>query len=181
MSSAPVRGAPNRAGFTLLELLTALLVVGILTGIVIGVGGRAAASAKAARARAELAAISGALEAYRRTFGDYPRTDDPVELLAALQGRRDPAGRSIEARAVLDARALRLGPRGAAAGSPEVLLDPWEQPYRYAYRVPAVGWTNSGFVLFSEGPDGAAATGLLTGGYPDPAAEPNADNLHAPR
>lgn len=181
MPAAPVRGTPSRAGFTLLEFLTALLVIGILTGMVIGVGGRATESAKSARARAELAALSGALEAYRRAFGDYPRTDDPTELLAALRGRRDPAGRPVEARAALAPGALQAAPPPANPGAPELLLDPWGQPYRYAYRVPAAGWTNSGFVLFSAGPDGAADSGLLAGGYPDLAAEPNADNLYATR
>lgn len=182
MPVAPARGAPERAGTTLLELLAVLLILGILAALVIGVGRRAVESSRVTRAQAELAALAGALEAYRRSFGDYPRTDNSAVLLQSLLGRRDPAGAPLEARAVLDLAALTASTEQDPAADPAArLLDPWGQPYLYAYRVPAEGWLNSAFVLYSAGPDRRVTSALRPGGFPDQAAPGNGDNLHANR
>jgi hypothetical protein len=71
-----------------------------------------------------------------------------------------------------------------AAGDPLTnsalqVVDPWEQPYASAYKLPAAGWTNPSFVLYSFGPDGEAATTLGAGGYPDREADFNLDNVYA--
>lgn len=182
MPIAPARGAQGRAGTTLLELLAVLLVLGILTALVIGVGRRAVESSRIARAQAELAVLAGALEAYKRLLGDYPRTDDAAVLLESLLGWRDPAGAALEFRAVLEVGAFTLSaPADSGVGPGARMVDPWGQPYRYAYRVPAAGWLNSGFVLYSAGPDGRASVALLPGGFVDATAPGNADNLHANR
>jgi len=182
MSARPPGGAAPRAGFTLLELLAVLGVIAILAGIVLGVARRATASGHEARARAELAVIAGALEAYRREQGDYPRTDDAALLGQALLGRRDPDGRAIATSPVLEWQKLTWAEARDPRTDPAArLLDPWGRPYRYAYRVPPAGWSNSGFVLYSAGPDGRDQPALLPGGYPDLAAEGNADNLWASR
>ena len=104
----------------------------------------------------------------------YPRTDDEAQLLRALLGRRGPASdAAISGRAVLEAARFTItGGR---------LLDPWERPYAYAYKVPAGGWTNPGFVLYSAGPDGGDNAALLPGGFPEVASPANVDNIHANR
>jgi len=165
---------PLRAGFTLLELLAVLLVVGLLAGMVIGVGQRAAERGRVARAQAELAVLGAALEAYRLSYGDFPRTDDAVQLLRALLGRRGPdSERMVAGRPLLEAaRFTMVG---------EVLLDPWGRAYCYAYKSPAGGWTNPGYVLYSAGPDGTQISRLLAGGFPDASAAANLDNIHANR
>lgn len=167
----------GRPGFTLLELLAVLAVIAALTAIVIGVGRRAAESGQVARARAELVALAAALEAFKTVHGDYPRTDDAAQLLQALLGRRDATLASANGRAVLEVGRFKVSADPYASETAR-LLDPWDQPYRYAYRS-MPGWTNPGFVLTSAGPDRADTPVLRTGGFPDDTAPGNADNLHA--
>lgn len=162
-----------RRAFTLLELLAVITIIAILAGIVIGVGRRASEVGRVARAKAELAAIGSALEAYKRLYGDYPRTDDEVQLLRALFGQRGPA-----ADAAITGRALLETARFTIVG--DVLLDPWERSYVYAYKTQPL-WTNSSYVLYSIGPDGTDSPALLTGGFPDVATPANLDNIHANR
>lgn len=59
--------------FTLLELLTVVAVLAILSGIAIGGVRGARTRAELARARSDLAALVTALEEYKRVFGDYPQ------------------------------------------------------------------------------------------------------------
>lgn len=171
MTLAPPGANPTRAAFTLLELLAVIAIIALLTGIVIGVGRRAAESGKTARAKAELAVLGAALESYQLRFGDFPRTDDETQLLRALLGQRGPASdTTIAGRALIEAARFTI------AG--DVLLDPWGQAYVYAYQT-TVPWNNSRYVLYSAGPDGREFSRLLTGGFPDAAGEGNADNIHA--
>lgn len=165
------------AGFTLLELLAVIGVIAILTGIVIAVGRRTVENGRVSRARAELAVLGAALESYKAARGDYPRTADPAQLLQALLGRRDPNLRPVTGRPFVEIGSFSL------SGDPHVtetavLLDPWEQPYRYAYQA-MPGWTNPVYVLASAGPDQTGTPTLLPGGFPDVAAPGNADNLYA--
>jgi len=163
----------------LLELLVVIGVIAILTGIVIGVGRHASESGRTARARAELAALSTALEAYKLTYGDYPRTDMPARLLQSLIGKRSPTYLPVTGRALIEiARFTTGGALDPFTNEAAELIDPWEHPYRYAYKSQA-GWTNPYYVLYSAGPDGLATAALLPGGFPDIAAAGNADNLQA--
>src|SRR5687768_3533093 len=99
----PSRASGRReTAFTLLELLAVSALIAILSAIILGVGGRASESGKTARVKAELAAIGAALEAYKRAYGDYPRTDDEGQLLRALLGQRGPvSAATVNGRALL--------------------------------------------------------------------------------
>jgi general secretion pathway protein G len=172
MRLAPPGANQNRAAFTLLELLAVIAIVAVLAGLAIGVGRRATDAGKTARARAELAVLAAALETYRRTHGDYPRTDDAAELLQALLGRRGPTGGATSGRPLIETARFTF--------DATQLLDPWGQPYRYLYKA-TNPWLNPGYVLYSPGPDGRDFSRLLAGGFPDTAGEGNADNLYAGR
>jgi general secretion pathway protein G len=155
-------------------MLAVITIIAILTGMVIGVGRRASESARVARAKTELAAISAALETYKRMVGDYPRTDDEAQLLRALLGQRGPGSdAAVNGRALLEAGRFIV-----TAGA---IVDPWERPYQYVYRVPVADWTNPSFVLYSSGPDGIDNHRLLAGGFADVVAPGNIDNIHANR
>jgi general secretion pathway protein G len=178
-ASVPVAPARPARGFTLLELLVVIGLIAVLTGLVFGMGRRVSDTGKAARARAELAALMAALDAYRQIHGDYPRTDEPARLLQALIGKRGPDHQPLVGRALLEVARFRTAANADPfADETAVLLDPWERPYGYAYKS-LQPWTNPACVLWSAGPDGAAATTLLTGGFPDRSATGNADNLYA--
>jgi general secretion pathway protein G len=187
MYSSP-RTSPSPAcclvarAFTLIELLAVLTIIAILSSIVLGAGRRATEAGHAARARAELAALSAALEAYKLQHGDYPRTNDGATLVQSLLGRIAPTGAALSpaGRAHLEAAKFSFSPANPFDDANAVLLDPWGRPYRYAYKT-ATPWTNPSFVLHSAGPDGDDAPVLRPGGFADASATANADNLYANR
>jgi general secretion pathway protein G len=167
---------------TLLELLAVISIIAILAGIVLGVGRRAAEAGRTARAKGELAGLAAALEDYRLHYGDYPRTNGEARLLQSLIGRRGPTDGTIDGRGVLElARFTTAGGLDPFNDTSAELVDPWGQPYVYTYRMPAAGWVNPGFVLYSIGPDGRDAAALLPGGFADSTPPENADNIHANR
>lgn len=168
----------RQRGFTLLELLTVIAIIAIISSMVFGLGRHVSESSRVNRAVAELAALSAILENYRRAHGDFPRTDDSAELLQALVGRRDPLLNSINTRSLVDVATFTLeGGRDPFSEASTRLVDPWGRAYIYAYRS-MLPWNNSGYLLFSAGPDGRAAP-LLTGGFPNLTAQENYDNLFA--
>jgi len=128
--------ARRRSGFTLLELVVVIIVLGLLAGIVAPqIIGRLS-EAKSTTARTQIELLSVALDGYRLDNGNYPTTD---QGLAALRERPTRAPVPSNWR----------GPYLRKA----VPLDPWGRPY--LYRVP--GERNpSAFDLESLGRDGKA-------------------------
>lgn len=116
-------------GFTLLELLVVMVIIGLLVGYV---GPRYFAQigkSETKAARAQIDALEKALDQYRLDTGHYPTSE---QGLAALNTRP-----SNEAR--WDGPYLKK----------EVPMDPWGKPY--IYRQPG---EHSEFDLFSYGKDG---------------------------
>lgn len=112
MSRTVTRG---RAGFTLIEMLVVIIVIGLLAGLVgPRILGRVS-EARSATARTQIELLGLALDNYRLDSGGYPTTE---EGLAALQERPagDPAGLNWH------------GPYLKKA----LPSDPWGRPYHYA-------------------------------------------------
>ncbi len=129
----------SRAGFTLVELMVVIVVIGLLAGLVAPqIIGRVG-DARIATAKAQVELIGVALENYRLDNGAYPATN---QGLAALRQR--PAG-------------FAGAPdwRGPYLKKP-VPQDPWGRPY--IYRFPDEKDPN-GFVLMSLGRDGQPGGG----------------------
>lgn len=208
----PVRRRLGIGGFTLLELLAVIAIIAVLTGIVIGVGRRASESGKIARAKAELAVLSAALESYKRQYGDYPQAgttnraltsspaqlnDANVRLFHALTGSLGPTLRPVEGRSWIELAKFTLEEGqfsqqvASATLAPNALLDPWGNRYVYYYRDTGSGtaWTAQSYVLYSVGPDGAAASATEANCHLAPAGTGivnfddarNADNIYANR
>src|SRR6185436_3968545 len=105
------------------------------------------------------------LETYKRTYGDYPRilsdtlpSDNSAgqALYAALNGQRGPQlgaanfAPDKRQRVLLEKARFTLALPTAADDAVNVVLDPWGNPYRYAYN-PGTAWKSSSFVLVSAG------------------------------
>jgi general secretion pathway protein G len=101
------------AGFSLLELLVVLAIMGLLAAIVAPQVMRYLYSSKTKTARVQIENVVGALELYRLDVGRYPT---PEENLGAL----------------VAAPASATGWNGPYLQRESALKDPWGNPYRYA-------------------------------------------------
>ncbi len=173
-------------GFTLVEILFVVAIAAILSGSVLGLACGAHERAAGARAKAELAVLAQAIEAWRGQYGDYPAAVDAAEIFESLTGRRGPQRCTLDppGRSFIDAGSFVLrGPDPAAPGNG--LLDPWGQPYHYVYFTRLLGGRLvPGYALFSGGPDGSVKpddppVSGATAGTPDLTAPENTDNIYS--
>lgn len=124
---------PSR-GFTLLELLVVIIVLGLLAGLVAPqIFGRVG-EAKVTTARTQMSLVGTALDSYRLDNGAYPTTEQGLQAL-----REKPAREPIA-----------TNWRGPYLRK-EVPLDPWGRAY--VYRAPGSRNPN-GYDLSTLGRDG---------------------------
>ena len=118
----------RNAGFTLMELLVVLVIVGLLAAFVGPILYQRIAPAKATAARAQIDGFTTALDTYLVDVGQYPSTEQGLG-------------------------ALRANPGAAGWNGPylrkEVPADPWGNAY--VYRAPG---RSGGFEILSYGADG---------------------------
>lgn len=119
------------AGFTLLEILVVIAILGLLIGLVAPAALRQLGGARASVAKQSIERISSILDLYKLDVGSYPTTE---QGLAALNVR--PSG-----------SAGWGGPYLKGDAQP---LDPWNRPY--LYRSPA-SRPGHEFDLCSRGPN----------------------------
>ncbi len=125
----------RRAGFTLLEILIVLAIIGLLAGLAISSSDRIFGNSQEAIARIYVRdSVKTCLVRYRIDVGDYPSTAEGLPaLLVAPSGKAD----------------QWHGPYVEAPGN-HLPADPWGEPYQY--RRP--GAHNAGsYDLYSKGPD----------------------------
>lgn len=135
MNQYAARSRTNR-GFTLLEVLVVIIVLGLLAGLVgPQIMGRVS-EARGATARTQIEMISVALDSYRLDNGRYPTTQQGLQALRAAP--------------VSEPRANNW--RGPYLRR-EVPMDPWGRPYQYV----SPGEQNpQSYDLFTLGLDGLA-------------------------
>lgn len=105
------RGIARTAGFTLMELLVVMVIIGLLAGYVAPQYFSQVGKSEAKVARAQIDAFEKALEQYRLDVGRYPPTEQGLEALV-----KAPAGTP-----------RWQGPYLRKAVPP----DPWGRPYLY--------------------------------------------------
>jgi len=89
---SPRHRASRQAGFTLVELLTVMVIIIILLSITISVQRGITAKQNNTKAKGEIQAIGVALNAFKAQYGDYPpavagSSDSEDNLILALTGR----------------------------------------------------------------------------------------------
>lgn len=121
----------SQAGFTLVELLVVLVILGLLLGIV---GPRAIdflSRAKGDVAKIQIQNFGAALDLYRLDVGTYPTTEQGLTALMKAPG----------------GAARWNGPYLKGEAAP---LDPWNKPYVYERPGPA----GKPYLILSLGADG---------------------------
>lgn len=138
MSSTPVlkalRRAPfeaRQAGFTLIEIMVVVVILGILAAIVAPNVISRIDDAAVSRAKQDIRAVESALKLYRLDNFRYPTTDQGLEAL--VRSPNDPTIRNWRQGGYLD----------------KLPRDPWNNPYHYLYP-----GQHGEFDVFTYGADG---------------------------
>jgi len=163
-----MKSCNSNEGFTLIEVLAVIALISLLAGLGVSVSLGMSKRSQVAKAKADLQALSVALEAYRTDMGDYPRTEgvDADVLYRALDGRLHPLGHELNP---VHKPWLQQGALEQDASSAQ-WVDPWGRPYQYSYTRGHVGSMVASYTLYSLGPDG------LKG---EAGSVENEDNLYA--
>ena len=128
----------RRSGFTLIEIMAVVLIMGLLMTLVgVNIAGQID-KARVTTTRAQITQLESALEFYRLDNGRYPTTDQGLEALV-----RKPGG----------APEPRNYPPGGYLKKSDALFDPWGA--RFQYESPGNRNPHS-FDLWSLGSDGAS-------------------------
>lgn len=129
-----MRHESTERGFTLIEIMVVILVLGILAALVAPNVFQHVGTAKDAAARSQIELFGAALDAYRLDNDAYPSTTQGLEAL-----RREPLSQ----------------PRPRNWRGPylrrEIPADPWGRPYEYRSPGEANPWS---YDLVSYGRDG---------------------------
>lgn len=139
MNSLPSKFAnlKQSRGFTLLEMLIVVLIIGLIVSIVVYNVAREPDKARVQTVKSQISQFSSALQAYKLENGHYPSTEQGLEALF-----NEPSGFPAPD---------NWGPEPYMVGK-EVPVDPWGNEYVY---------TNDGrnFLIVSYGSDGEPGGG----------------------
>jgi len=104
----------RQAGFTLIEIMVVVVILGILAAIVVPKVMDRPDAARITKAKADIRAIQGALDLYKLDNYNYPSTDQGLEALVTKPSG-NPEARNWKQGGYLD----------------RLPKDPWGNPYQY--------------------------------------------------
>jgi general secretion pathway protein G len=130
-----LRHSSSQRGFTLIEIMVVVVIIGILGAIVVPQFMSRPDQAKATAAKVDIQAIATALEMYRLDNLHYPSTQQGLEALS-----KRPSGMPA---------ARNWNPNGYLKALP---VDPWSTPYQYLN--PGIQSVDGTYDLYSLGADG---------------------------
>ena len=125
----------RRSGFTLIEIMLVVIIIGVLAAMVVPRFAGRTEQAKIARARSDVSAIGLALDMYELDMQKYPNS------LVELTAKDPPSGLATQ-----EEKAQWNGPY-LKKGLPK---DPWGRDYQYAPQ----SQHNQDYDLYSLGADG---------------------------
>ena len=125
----------NDSGYTLMELLVVLAILGLLAAIATPMVLKYLDSAKLGTAKTEIANLSAGLDLFKYDVGRYPSTQEGLDALVKAPGDAD-------------------NWNGPYVKTTTNLKDPWGHPF--GYRSPG---EHGEFDLYSDGPTGKEDTG----------------------
>ncbi|MEW5774439.1 MAG: type II secretion system major pseudopilin GspG [Thermodesulfobacteriota bacterium] len=137
MERRPAIRRPHQAGFSLIELMVVIVILGLLATMLVPRIMDRPDEARATKAMLDIRALESALKLYKLDNGFYPTSDQGLAALVAKPGS-SPTPRNWNPKGYLD--------------SGTVPLDPWG--YDYIYRSP--GSSNRDYDILSLGADGRA-------------------------
>ncbi len=134
-ATRPSAASPREAGFTLIEIMAVVVIIGLLTALVGTQIFAQVEKSKVTAARTQIKSLEANLELYRMDNGRFPTTEQGLDALVR-EPTTEPVPRNYQ-------------PSGYVKGG-RVPLDPWSNPYQYE----SPGQNNAyGFDLWSLGAD----------------------------
>lgn len=122
-------------GFTLIEVMVVVVILGILAAIVVPRIMDRPDEARITKARQDIRALEAALNLYRLDNYTYPTTDQGLDALVTKPAAPEP-------------------PRWKEGGYVDRLpMDPWQHPYQFLNP-----GTHGAIDIYSTGPDGQPGT-----------------------
>jgi general secretion pathway protein G len=127
----------TRGGFTLIEIMAVVLIIGLLSTIVGAAIFQQVDKGRVTAAKAQLSSLEGVLELYRMDNARFPTTEQGLEALV-MASTSEPVPRNF--------------PSGGYLKGGRLPTDPWGESYHYE----SPGQNNpDSFDLWSYGADGA--------------------------
>src|SRR5262245_55301165 len=127
------RAVRKSRGFTLIEIMVVVVIIGLLAAVIVPNVVNKVAEARVTRAKADIASIESALTIFRLDNSKYPTTEQGLSALTSQP--TDPSIRNWRPGGYL---------------TKKVGKDPWGAEYQYVYP----GTHGSEYDLFSLGADG---------------------------
>ncbi len=141
------RRQSRSAGFTLIEIMVVVVIIGLLAAMIVPNVMRRVEDARVAKARQDIQALTTALTMFRLDNFKYPTTDQGLQAL--VQRPADPSIRNWKQGGYIQEGSLK---------------DPWGNDYQYVYP----GTHGREYDLFSYGPngqEGGGDTGSIIGNW----------------